>query len=149
MTFLSEEFAKTNSLSTEQVQALTTAINDYSADLKKEYAGVANENAEKIIQGALTSTQEKFGITAQREQGEKIPDDLKSEVEAKVEACRSALQGEDLTQIQTTVQNLSESLQKVGAAMYQEPETPPPGDGDYAPPPEDDGDVVEGEFSET
>ena len=76
MTFLTEDFAKNNSLSTEQVQALTTAINDYSADLKKEYAGVANENAEKIIQGALTSTQERFGVTAQREQGEKMADYL-------------------------------------------------------------------------
>jgi molecular chaperone DnaK len=83
-----------------------------------------------------------------REQGEQIPGDLKGEVEGKVAACRSALQGQDISQIQRTVQELSESLQKVGAAMYQEPESPPPAGGDQGPPPGDEEDVVEGEFSE-
>jgi hypothetical protein len=32
--------------------------------------------------------------------------------------------------------------------MYQQPESPPPGDEGYEPPPGDDEDVVEGEFSE-
>jgi molecular chaperone DnaK len=82
-----------------------------------------------------------------RDQGDKVPGDIKSEVEGKVAACRSALQGQDLASIQRTVQDLSESLQKVGAAMYQQPESPPPGGEDYGPPPDDE-DVVEGEFSE-
>ena len=83
-----------------------------------------------------------------REQGEQVPDDLKSEVEGKIAACRSAMQGQDLAHLQTTVQDLSESLQRVGAAMYQQPDAPPPGDEGPQPPPEDDEDVVEGEFSE-
>jgi molecular chaperone DnaK len=83
-----------------------------------------------------------------REQGDKVPADLKGEVEGKIAACRSALQGQDLAYLQSTVQELSEALQKIGAAMYQEPSSPPPGGGDYEPPPGDDEDVVEGEFSE-
>jgi molecular chaperone DnaK len=82
------------------------------------------------------------------EQGEKVDPDLKSEVEGKVAACRSALQGEDISYIQRTVEELSEVLQKLGAAMYQQPESPPPPQEDYGPPPDDDEDVVEGEFSE-
>ncbi len=82
-----------------------------------------------------------------REQGDKVPEDVKSEVEGKVAACRSALQGQDVAHIQRTVQELSASIQKVGAAMYQQPGTPPADEQEYGPPPGDE-DVVEGEFSE-
>ena len=83
-----------------------------------------------------------------REQGEQVPDDLKSEVEGKIAACRSALEGQDLAHLQTTVQDLSESLQQVGAAMYQQPGAPPPEGEEPPPPPDDDEDIVEGEFTE-
>jgi hypothetical protein len=46
------------------------------------------------------------------------------------------------------VTELSESLQKVGAAMYQQTDSPPAEGEGYEPPPSDDEDVVEGEFSE-
>ena len=83
-----------------------------------------------------------------REQGDKVPGDVKSEVEGKVAATRSALQGTDVAYLQRTTQELASALQKVGAAMYQQPGTPPPSDGQsYGPPPGDE-DVVEGEFSE-
>ena len=82
------------------------------------------------------------------EQGEQVPDDLKSEVEGKIAATRSAMEGQDLAHLQTTVQELSESLQKVGAAMYQQPESPPPGGEEPGQAPDDDEDIVDGEFSE-
>jgi molecular chaperone DnaK len=85
-----------------------------------------------------------------REQGEKIPADIKSEVEGKVAACRSALQGQDTAHLQHTAQELAESVQKIGAAMYQQQAgSPPPEGAGYGPPPGGDEDVVEGEFSET
>ncbi len=83
-----------------------------------------------------------------REQGDKVPGDVKSEVEGKVAACRSALQSQDLAAIRRAVDELSESLQKVGAAMYQQPSSPPPEGEGYEPPSDGDEDVVEGEFSE-
>jgi molecular chaperone DnaK len=84
-----------------------------------------------------------------KEQAEQVPEEVKSEVEGKVAACRSALQGEDIAYLQRTVQDLSEALQKLGASMYQQPESPPPeADEESGPPPDDDEDVVEGEFSE-
>lgn len=84
-----------------------------------------------------------------KEQAEQVPEEVKSEVEGKVAACRSALQGEDIVYMQRTVQDLSEALQKLGASMYQQPEPPPPeSDEGSSPPPDDDEDVVEGEFSE-
>jgi molecular chaperone DnaK len=84
-----------------------------------------------------------------REQGDKVPANVKSEVEGKIETCRSALQGQDLNRMRTAVEDLSAAIQKLGASMYQEPGSPPPdGEGPSSPPPDDDGDVVEGEFSE-
>ncbi len=83
-----------------------------------------------------------------REQGDKVPGNLKDEVEGKIAACRSALQGQDATYLRRTVQELSESLQKVGAALYGQPGSPPPGGGGYGPPPGGDEDVVEGEYTE-
>ncbi len=83
-----------------------------------------------------------------RDQGEQVPDGLKSEVEDKIAACRSALQGQDLGQIKRTVDDLSGALQKIGAAMYQQPGSAPPGGEEPQQPPDDDEDIVEGEFSE-
>jgi molecular chaperone DnaK len=83
-----------------------------------------------------------------REQGENVPEEIKSEVEAKVADCRSALESQDIDRIRRAVQEMSQSLQKVGASMYQQPDAPPPEGEDGGPPPEDDEDVVEGEFSE-
>jgi molecular chaperone DnaK len=83
-----------------------------------------------------------------REQGDRVPEDIKGEVEGKVAACRSALQGEDIAYLQRTVQELSASIQKIGASMYEQPASTPPGGGDSGEPPDEDEDIVDGEFSE-
>ena len=83
-----------------------------------------------------------------------VPDDLKTEVEGKVAAVRSALQGEDAPHIELTVQELQESIQKVGELVYSQANAPAAEDGQAAPPSEDGGaeeppeDAVEGEFRE-
>ena len=83
-----------------------------------------------------------------------VPDDLKTEVEGKVAAVRSALQGEDAPHIESTVQDLQESIQKVGELVYSQANAPTAEDGQAAPPSEDGGaeeppeDAVEGEFRE-
>ena len=83
-----------------------------------------------------------------------VPDDLKTEVEGKVAAVRSALQGEDASHIESTVQELQESIQKVGELVYSQANAPAAEDGQAAPPSEDSGaeeppeDAVEGEFRE-
>jgi molecular chaperone DnaK len=84
-----------------------------------------------------------------REQGDKVPGDTKSDIEAKVSALRSALQGQNLDNIRTKLSDLETAVQKMGAAMYEQPgATPPPGGQAGPPPPRDDEDVVEGEFTE-
>ncbi len=83
-----------------------------------------------------------------RDLGDKVPADVRSDVEAKTAALREALKGQDADLIRRRTQELTESMQKIGAAMYEQPgATPPPG-GEAGPSePEDEG-TVEGEFRE-
>jgi molecular chaperone DnaK len=84
-----------------------------------------------------------------RDQAERIPADIKSEVDGKVAALRSALTSGTVDQIRSAMNELSESMQKIGAAAYGqgEPEQPPPGaEGEGQAPPEEG--TVEGEFRE-
>ena len=87
-----------------------------------------------------------------REHGDKVPEDLKSEVEGKAAAVRSALQAEDMTTLRSAVDDLQAALQKLGQHVYSQQADPDAGPGAPdadAPPPEDGGgDTVEGEFRE-
>jgi len=87
-----------------------------------------------------------------REQKDKIPSDLNQEVEGKIAAVRSALQGTDTEAIRRAVQELNESMQKVGAAVYQQQQQPPPPSEEAPPegePKKEEGEgTVEGEFRE-
>lgn len=77
--------------------------------------------------------------------GDKVPAQLRTEVEQKVSAVREALNGSDTARLRQRKDELQQVLQQVGAAAYQQGgETPPPGAG---PESTDDG-TVEGEFRE-
>ena len=90
-----------------------------------------------------------------REHGDKVPAHLKGEVDSKIAAVKSALQGGDVQQLKRTTQELSDAMQKVGAAVYQQAgggpgagaPPPPPGGGEEGPGKKDEG-TVEGEFRE-
>jgi molecular chaperone DnaK len=55
---------------------------------------------------------------------EKVPADLKANVQAAVEELKKAKDGEDVQAIRTAVETLSQAVQKVGAAVAEQ--TPPP-----------------------
>jgi len=55
-----------------------------------------------------------------KENDEKLPDDVKSEVQADVDALKSALAGEDDAAVKTAFDKLSESQGKLGDALYQQ-----------------------------
>ncbi len=99
--------------------------------------------ARNVADNAIYSAEKFLG-----EQKDKVPSHLRSEAEAKVEALKSALQGSDVGAIRRCTEELSQVVQQVGAAMYQEagPGTPPPPEGE--PPGGGEEDVIEGEFSE-
>jgi molecular chaperone DnaK len=50
--------------------------------------------------------------------GDKIPDEVKSEVQEAIDAAKKALEGEDAEAIKTAGEHLSTTAQKIGAAIY-------------------------------
>jgi molecular chaperone DnaK len=83
-----------------------------------------------------------------RDLGDKVPAELRSEVEGKVAAVRSALQGTDSAQIRSAAEELTESMQKIGQQIYQDAGAAAggqPGEGGQQP---GDSSTVEGEFRE-
>ena len=60
---------------------------------------------------------------------DKVPAELKSEVEGKIAQVRSALQSGDAAQIKRVSDELNESMQKVGAAVYSQQQAQNPTDG--------------------
>jgi len=93
-----------------------------------------------------------------RDYGDKIPADIREEINGKVAAVRSALQGQDVAYIRRTMQDLSYAMQKIGSAVYGQPGSPGgpggPGPGAGGPPPggeqprrPEEG-TVEGEYRE-
>ncbi|UCH43170.1 MAG: molecular chaperone DnaK [Dehalococcoidales bacterium] len=130
-------------LSKEEVERMQQDAEQHAAEDAKHREDVETRNTADT----LAYTAEK----TLREQKDKIPSDLNQEVENKVQAVRSALQGTDIEAVRQATRELNEAMQKVGAAVYQQP--PPPGGesapGEEEPPPdkEDEG-TVEGEFRE-
>lgn len=90
------------------------------------------------------------------EVGEKLPSELKSEVEGKVAALRSALQSGDIQQVRTANEELEAVVQKIGQTVYSTVGAGPEAGGGYqggyesgAPDHGGNGDdTVEGEFRE-
>ena len=88
-----------------------------------------------------------------REQGQLVPAEMKTEVEGKIAAVRSALQGSDVASMRRAVEELQESTQKIGQHVYSQTKAPGGGPGSEGPAatgPQGKGmpDTVEGEFRE-
>jgi len=95
---------------------------------------------------------------ALREFGDKVPEDMKAEIEAKVAEVRETVEGEDVEAMKTATDELGQLIQKIGASVYEgqevangssEAETSQSDEADSGS--EESGeedDVVEGEVSE-
>jgi len=94
-----------------------------------------------------------------KDNGEKIPAEVKKEVEDGVAEVKAVINGEDNDAMKAATEKLQQTIQKVGASMYQQTATPPPdapadggsaepgaADGGSAGPADEAGDVVDGEF---
>jgi molecular chaperone DnaK len=120
--------------------------------MKREGEMHAAEDARKKEEAELRNSADSLAYSTEktlREQGDKLPSPLKQEVEGKLQALRTALQGKDMEPVRRTMAELSQAVQKIGAAVYQQAGTPPPPGGEPPPgqtkPPEG---TIEGEFRE-
>ena len=82
-----------------------------------------------------------------QDNADKVPQDLKEEVEGKIATLKSAIAANNVAEMQTAMTDLNNSLQQLGQAVYGQqtagaPPTDPGTGGD------DGGDTVEGEFRE-
>ncbi|HUG35109.1 MAG TPA: molecular chaperone DnaK [Anaerolineales bacterium] len=84
---------------------------------------------------------------ALREFGEKVPAEIKSEIEAKTAEVKKAAEGEDVAAIKSATEALGQVIQKIGASVYEQ--NPAAGAGDEAAGSSNENpDVVEGEVKE-
>jgi molecular chaperone DnaK len=58
-----------------------------------------------------------------KDNDDKLPDDVKSEVQGDVDALKTALQGEDDAAVKAAFDKLSASQTKLGEAIYSAPQT--------------------------
>jgi molecular chaperone DnaK len=124
--------------------------------MRQEAATHAAEDTKRREEVEARNTADTLAYTAEktlRDYKDKIPANLNQEIEEKVKAVRSALQGTDVNAIRRAVQELNDSMQKVGSAVYgQQPPPPggqpPPGDQPPPPPGKEGEGPVEGEFRE-
>ena len=77
---------------------------------------------------------------------DKVPQDLRAEVQTKIDALRSASASGNVAEMQTGVTELSAAMQRLGEVVYSQTSAPGPGAPGGGPP--DDAGTVEGEFRE-
>ena len=116
--------------------------------MRREAEQHAAEDAKRKEEVEVRNSADSLAYTAEktlRDQGDKIPADVKQEIDAKIASVKSALQGQDIDSIRNAMQELSQAIQKVGESVDQQPGQPPPS-GDE--PGEGEEGTVEGEFRE-
>jgi molecular chaperone DnaK len=129
-------------LSKDEVEKMRREAEQHAADDVKRKEEVEIRNSAD----SLAYTAEK----TLRDHGDKIPTDVRKEVDTKIAGLKSALQGKDINAIRNAMQELSQAIQKVGTSAYQQPGQPPPGGekpGGEGPGGREEG-TVEGEFRE-
>ena len=82
---------------------------------------------------------------------DKVPQDLRAEVQSKIDALRAASASGNAAEMQTAINELNAALQRLGEVVYSQNASPGPGAAGAGPDdigPSDDDGTVEGEFRE-
>ncbi len=98
--------------------------------MKREAEQYAAEDVKRKEEIEVRNSADSMAYTAEktlRDHGDKIPAEVKQEIDAKIANVKSALQGQDVNAIRNAMQELTQAMQKVGASVYQQPGQPPPG----------------------
>ncbi|MDR6118070.1 molecular chaperone DnaK [Aeromicrobium sp. SORGH_AS981] len=99
-----------SALSKDDIDKMVKDAEQYAEEDRKRREAVETRNQAE----ALAHTTEKFIA----ENGDKVGDDVKAQVQADVDALKSALEGDDNDAVQAAVTKLGESSSKMGEAMY-------------------------------
>ncbi|MDP4756638.1 MAG: Hsp70 family protein, partial [Aquiluna sp.] len=125
-----------SSLSEEDIERMVKDAEEHAAEdkVRREEAETRNQ-AEQLAY----STDKLI-----KENDEKLPEDVKTEVQADVDALKAALAGDDADAVKAAQEKLSTSAQKLGEAIYANQ----PAEGEEAAAPEAEEDVVDAEVVE-
>jgi len=95
--------------------------------MKKEAEQFAEEDRKKREKIEVKNTADQAVYIAEKaiiDGGDKISEDIKKEIQEKVEALKKLKDGEDVDAIKSAVQDLGQSTQKIGQAMYGQEKQP-------------------------
>jgi molecular chaperone DnaK len=129
--------------------------------MRREAESNADEDKKRKEMIEARNTADNAVYTAEkalRDFGDKVPAETKSKVEEEVANVKKAMEGDDISTIKSTTEQLFQTVQQIGASVYQQgsPEAGPeagPATGEPGPgtdggdqKPGGDDDVVDGEF---
>ena len=125
-------------LSKEEVEKLQREAEVHAAEDRKRREEIETRNSADSLAYSAEKTL--------RDNTDKVPGDLKTEVEGKIAAVRTALTGTDIEAVRRATDELNQSMQRIGEAVYgaQGAAAGPDGSGG----PEAPEGTVEGEFRE-
>ena len=96
--------------------------------MKKEAEMHAEEDRKKkeLVEARNTADSIVFNTEKiLKENGDKIPAEVKQEVEEKLEALKKVKDGENIEEINKTIEEMNQTLQKIGEAMYSQTKSQP------------------------
>jgi len=126
-----------SSLPKEDIERMVREAEEHAAEDKKRREAAEERNQAE----QLAYSVEKI----LKDNDEKLPEDVKSEVQADVDALKSALAGEDEDAVKKAVEALSQSQTKLGQALYQAEPEGEAAEGESAAESGDDEDIVDAE----
>ena len=130
-------------LSKEDIQQM---INDAKSHEEEDQRRRAETETRNQADSLVYTTEKRL-----QDNADKVPEDLKTEVETKIATLKTAIASNNVAEMQTATNDLNESMQRLGEAVYSQTtaSADEPADGVSDPgeePPGDD--TVEGEFRE-
>jgi len=119
--------------------------------MKQEAKAHEAEDAKKRELIDVKNSAEATYYTAEKalkDAGDKVPADVKKEVEAKMEGLKKVKDGDDKDAIKKATDELGQTMQKIGQAMYKDQQPPQGQQGPKQEPPKNDKGPVEGQYEE-
>lgn len=127
-------------LSKDQIESMVNEAKAHEAEDQRRRAEVETRNQADSL---VYSTEKLL-----QEQADKIPQDLKGEIEGKIATLKGAISSNNVADMQRTMADLNNTLQRVGQAVYSQTGGPTGPDGRSSNEGQPGGSTVEGEFRE-
>ncbi|MBI4359174.1 MAG: molecular chaperone DnaK [Candidatus Nealsonbacteria bacterium] len=99
-------------LSKEEIERMKKEAELHAEEDKKKQAAIEAKN---LADNLIYTTEKTL-----RELGEKVPSDLKKEIEEKIEVLKKVKDGDDVEEIKAKTQDLSQAIQKIGEQVYRQ-----------------------------